>query len=136
MGRDRYGLWVEFSLGAAAQRMRWIGPGRFQMGSPDEEEGRFNDEGPQHEVTLTKGYWLADAPVTQALWQEVMSGNPSNFNDPMRPVERVSWDNAMQFLKRINQMIPALDFVLPTEAQWEYACRAGTDMPTYAGDGK
>jgi formylglycine-generating enzyme required for sulfatase activity len=136
MGRDRYGLWVEFSLGAATQRMRWVAPGRFRMGSPDKEEGRFSDEGPQHDVTLTKGYWVADAPVTQALWQEVMSGNPSRFTDPMRPVEQVSWDDAMLFLKRINQMIPVLDLVLPTEAQWEYACRAGRDMPTYARDGE
>jgi len=138
-GDDRQGVWVELTVGDATQRMRWIGPGRFLMGSPEDEqgrigesEGRFN-EGPRHEVRISWGFWLFDTPVTQALWEAVMSSNPSRFVDPKRPVERVSWDEAMAFIGRINAIIPDLDLVLPTEAQWEYACRAGTNTATYAG---
>ena len=133
MGRDACGLWVEFMLGEVSQRMRWIGPGRFKMGSPKNEPGRYDDEGPQHEVRLSSGYWLFDTPVTQALWTEVMGNNPSSFSgDAKRPVERVSWDDASEFLKRMNLAIPGLELVLPTEAQWEYACRAGTEGANYA----
>ena len=121
--------------------MRWIRPGRFLMGSPEDEpgrkgetyqDGRYN-EGPRHEVRLSRGYWLFDTPVTQALWVAVMGGNPSNFVDPKRPVEQVNWHDAVEFLARINARVPELNLVLPTEAQWEYACRAGTDTATYAG---
>lgn len=106
------------------------------MGSPDDEPGRFGDEGPQHEVILSSGFWLFDTPVTQALWAAVMGDNPSYFKDPKRPVETVSWDDAMQFNERVNLIVPGLDLVLPTEAQWEYACRAGTATPNYAGADK
>ena len=133
MGRDRFGLWVDFEFGDARQRMRWIGPGRILMGSPEDEPGRYDDEGPQHEVRLSQGYWLFDTPVIQALWLAVMGKNPSYFVDPKRPVEQVSWDDVQQFLERVNELVPGLDLVLPTEAQWEYACRAGTDTATYAG---
>ena len=140
-GEDRHGVWVDFSVGEVSQRMRWIGPGHFQMGSPESEPGRFGadeyegkyNEGPQHEVRIGAGYWLFDTPVTQAAWTAVMGDNPSRFKDPKRPVEQVSWDDAIQFLERINVLIPGLDLVLPTEAQWEYACRAGTETATYAG---
>jgi len=124
---------VLLTIGDVTQRMRWIGPGRFQMGSPGDEPGRFNGEGPQHEVRLSAGFWLFDTPVTQALWTEVMGDNPSYFKDPKRPVENVSWDDAVRFIEKINTDIPGLDLVLPTEAQWEYACRAGTNTATYAG---
>ncbi len=134
MGRDRYGLWAEFTLAEVTQRMRWIGPGRFRMGSLEDELGRFSSESPQHEVRLSKGYWLFDTPVTQALWTEVMGDNPSNFKDkPTYPVEEVTWNDVTRFLERINAQVPVLDLVLPTEAQWEYACRAGTETPNYAG---
>ncbi len=137
-GDDRYGVFVEFTLGEVTQRLRWIGPGRFKMGSPEDEperytEGKYN-EGPQHEVRISKGFWLFDTPVTQALWTEVMGDNPSRFKDnPEHPVEQVSWDDAMQFIERLNGIIPDLDLVLPTEAQWEYAARAGTTTPFWWG---
>ncbi len=132
-GDDRYGVFVEFTLGEVTQRLRWIGPGRFQMGSPEDEPGRWDREGPQHEVRISSGFWLFDTPVTQALWTAVMGDNPSRFKDPKRPVESLSWDDAMRFLEKINAAIPGLDLVLPTEAQWEYACRAGTNTATYVG---
>jgi formylglycine-generating enzyme required for sulfatase activity len=133
-GQDRYGVFVEFTLGEVTQRLRWIPPGRFRMGSPESGPGRFDWEGPQHQVTLTQGYWLFDTRCTQALWEEVMGDNPSRFRSPDRPVEGVSWDDVQRFLRRINERIPGLGLVLPTEAQWEYACRAGTETALYSGE--
>jgi formylglycine-generating enzyme required for sulfatase activity len=121
-------------VGEVEQRMRWIEPGTFVMGSPEGEAGRLEWEGPQHEVMLTEGYWLADTPCTQALWQEVMGGNPSRFRSPKRPVERVSWDDVQELFGKLNERVPGLEARLPTEAQWEYACRAGTTTATWAGD--
>jgi formylglycine-generating enzyme required for sulfatase activity len=104
------------------------------MGSPERESGRFRDEGPQHDVTIAKGFWLFDTPCTQALWEAVMGGNPSNFRSPDRPVENVSWNDAKQFIATLNEKIPGLCLSLPSEAQWECACRAGTEDMSYVGD--
>jgi formylglycine-generating enzyme required for sulfatase activity len=106
--------------------LRWIPPGRFLMGSPDEEVGRDSDEGPQHLVTLSRGFWLAGAPCTQAEWHAVMGTNPSGFKGNDLPVEQVSWRDCREFCKRIRLRFPGLEPRLPTEAEWEYACRAGT----------
>lgn len=133
-GADEYGRWASFEVGGTTQRMRWIGPGRFLMGSPENEPGRFDDEGPRHEVTLTEGFWLGETPCTQALWEVVMGENPSYFKSPGRPVERVSWDDCQWFFKRLNKSLPDLGVGLPTEAQWEYACRAGTEVATWLGE--
>ena len=143
-GQDRYGIFVEFTLQEITQRLRWIPPGRFWMGSPveetrglaknDDERKWFEREHPSHLVTLTEGYWLADAPCTQALWETVMGNNPSRFQSPARPVEQVSWNDAQDFLRQLNGRIPDLDLSLPSEAQWEYACRAGTETAIYTGD--
>ena len=113
------------------QRWRWVPPGSFVMGSPPDEPGRFKDEGPEHWVTLTRGYWIADTPCTQAFWEAVMGENPSHFRDPLRPVEQVSWDDVQVFLGRLNERVPGLQATLPTEAQWEYACRAGSQTALY-----
>jgi formylglycine-generating enzyme required for sulfatase activity len=133
-GQDRYGVFVEFTLQEVTQRLRWIPPGRFWMGSPEDEPGRYDSEGPRHQVTLTEGFWLSDMPCTQALWQAVMEKNPSRFQSPTRPVENVSWNDVQDFLARINSRIPGLDLTLPSEAQWEHACRAGTETAIYTGD--
>ncbi|MEO5372602.1 MAG: formylglycine-generating enzyme family protein, partial [Magnetococcus sp. DMHC-1] len=115
------------------QRLRRIPPGRFLMGSPEDEPGRFPDEGPQHEVTIAKGFWLFDTPCTQALWQAVMGENPSRFKSPDRPVEQVSFEDVQKFLEQINRKVPGLDLILPSEAWWEYACRAGTTTALCTG---
>ncbi len=133
-GRDRYGLWADAELEGVAVRFRWIPPGRFLMGSPTSEAGRYKEEGPQHEVTLTEGRWLADAPCTQALWEAVMGSNPSYFVSPDRPVEQVSWDDCQEFLQKLNERVPVLKARLPSEAEWEQACRAGTQTATWLGD--
>jgi formylglycine-generating enzyme required for sulfatase activity len=132
---DTFGPWVTFRVGAVEQRLRWIPPGRFWMGSPETEEGRY-DEGPRHEVQLTRGFWLFDTPCTQALWQAVMGTNPSQFQGETRPVEQVSWEDCQTFIGALNAQLPGLDVRLPTEAQWEYACRAGTDTARYHDDVK
>jgi len=126
--------------------MIWVEPGTFMMGSPETEEGRGTDE-TQHEVTLTKGFYLGKYEVTQAQYEAVMAGNtqgleptPSMFeNNPNRPVERVLWDDVQVFLERLNEQeagnLPAgWAYTLPTEAEWEYACRAGTTTVYNWGD--
>ena len=112
-----------------------IQAGRFQMGSPESEEGRGNNE-TQHWVTLTRDYWLGAYEVTQAQYKAVMKDNPSNFKGDDRPVEEVTWDQAKEFCDRLNAM-PSLKrpdgykFSLPTEAQWEYAARGGNRSKGY-----
>ena len=133
VGRDRFGLWVTFRFREVEQRLRWIPPGQFMMGSPETEVGRYDRE-TQHPVTLTRGFWLFDTPVTQRLWEAVMGNNPSKFKSPDRPVETVSWEESITFIDTLNNRMPGLALGLPTEAQWEYACRAGTTTATYAGD--
>jgi formylglycine-generating enzyme required for sulfatase activity len=135
IGRDRCGIFAEFELstwhGTATQTLRWIEPGTFLMGSPDDEPERSEDEGPQHEVTISQGFWLADTACTQALWLAVMGGeNPSRFqNDLSQPVEQVSWHQVQTFLQRLQTLLPDCQVDLPSEAEWEYACRAGTESP-------
>lgn len=133
-GQDRFGVFMGFAVGKVVQRLRWISPGTFLMGSPEGEAGRWDDEGPQHDVRLTRGFWLADTPCTQALWEAVMGNNPSRFQSSDRPVEMVSWRDCQKFLAALNRRVPGLGARLPSEAEWEYACRAGTTTATWAGD--
>ncbi len=106
------------------------------MGSPPEEAGQIAtaNEGPQLSMQIRGGFWLFDTPCTQELWEAVMEETPSHFHSPTRPVVLVSWDNVQAFLKRLNGQLEGLELSLPSEAQWEYACRAGTKSATYAGD--
>ncbi|MCX4240129.1 formylglycine-generating enzyme family protein [Paraliomyxa miuraensis] len=134
-GEDDHGVFMGFTVGGVEQRLRWVGPGTFWMGSPEGELGRMDDEGPRHSVGLTGGFWIADIPVTQALWMAVMGKNPSHFEGyDTRPVENVSWDDCQAFCEELNRRIPGLGARLPSEAEWEHACRAGTTTATYAGD--
>jgi formylglycine-generating enzyme required for sulfatase activity len=136
LGWDRYGLWAEMDVPDVRYVMRWIPPGRFLQGSPSEESGRFEKEN-QREVTLTRGFWLGDAPVTQGFWTAVMGENPSRFRTDDRPVENVSAEDCESFLKKLRTGLfrgRGFSGAFPTEAQWEYACRAGATTATYAGD--
>jgi formylglycine-generating enzyme required for sulfatase activity len=116
--------------------MCWIPPGEFLMGSPEDEPFREDNER-QHLVTITQGFWLGKYPVTQAQWEAVMGSNPSHFRGSNLPVESVSWNDVSQpkgFLERVNLHAGASGiFLLPTEAQWEYACRAGTTTALNSG---
>ena len=135
-GDDPFGLWVELAFAGVVQRFRWMEPGEFMMGSPRDEAGRDDDEGPQHRVRLSQGFWLADSVCTQALWLAVTGHNPSHFKgQPDLPVEQVSRNDVQGFLSRVQGSLPAgVQAALPTEAQWEYACRAGTTGPFSFGD--
>jgi formylglycine-generating enzyme required for sulfatase activity len=133
-GEDRYGHWAAFAVKGVEQRMRWILPGRFWMGSPPDEEGRWDDEGPRHEVELTRGFWLGEVPCTQALWKAVMGSNPSLFRGAERPVEQVSWEDCQRFLAALERQRSGLGLRLPTESEWEYGARAGTSSARYQSD--
>ena len=112
--------------------------GCFQMGSPESEDDRSGDEGPRHKVCLD-GFWMGKFEVTQAQWETVMGDNPSDFTGADRPVEQVSWHDAQAFLKQLNASVEthgraSLQFRLPSEAEWEYAARAGTTTPFFFGE--
>ena len=113
-----------------------IPAGEFLMGSPDSDKDADADEKPQHKVRITRPFYLGKYLVTQEQWEAVMRNNPSHFKGPKNPVEKVSWDDCQQFLDKLNkrQGNPADKFVLPTEAQWEYACRAGSTTRYCFGD--
>ena len=123
--------------GGQGLEMIWVNPGTFTMGSPESELKRFNDE-TQHQVTLTQGYWLGKYEVTQALYEEVMGVNPAVPKGLTLPVVYVDWDDSVEFLQKLTQrerqsgrLPEGFEYKLPTEAQWEYACRAGT-MTAYS----
>ncbi len=130
-GHDEFGNWASLQIQAQTQTLRYLPPGSFLMGSPPDEPGRDANEGPQHPVTLTEGLWLADTACTQGLWLAVMGDNPSYFTGDLElPVEQVSWEDVQAFLAKLQAHLPpGVQAVLPTEAQWEYACRAGTTTP-------
>ena len=118
--------------GGAEMEMIYCAPGSFMMGSPEDEEDRDDDE-TQHKVTLTKGFWLGKYPVTQSQWESAMGDNPSWYEGDDNPVNFVSWDDCKEFIKKINSRF---NFTarFPTEAEWEYACRAGEEG-AYSGTG-
>ena len=113
-----------------------IPAGSFMMGSPPDERGRQADEGPQHRVTISKPFYMQTTEVTQGQWQTVMGSNPSKFKQcgANCPVENVSWNDAWEFIRRLNQREGANKYRLPSGAEWEYACRAGTSTPFYFGE--
>ncbi|NEO56112.1 MAG: SUMF1/EgtB/PvdO family nonheme iron enzyme [Okeania sp. SIO3B5] len=108
-----------------------IPAGRFLMGSPETEVKRRYSESPQHYVEVPE-FFMGKYPVTQAQWEAVMGYNPSYFKDANRPVESVSWDDATEYCQKISQKT-GKKYSLPSESQWEYACRAGTNTPFYFG---
>ena len=112
--------------------MMAIPGGSFVMGSPNTEAGRDNDEGPQRTVNLAP-FFMGKYEVTQEQWQAVMGNNPSHFKGAKLPVEQVSWNDAVQFCQKLSQKT-GKNYRLPSEAEWEYACRAGTITPFYLGE--
>ena len=154
-------LFVLLAMGAYGQQpeiknitslpvsMVYINGGTFLMGSPAGEQGRSTNEGPQHQVTVSS-FYIGKYPVTQEQYQEVMKTNPSDFKGANLPVERVSWLDAIEYCNKLSLkegLTPvytikgsnitwdrsANGYRLPTEAEWEYACRAGTETPFYSG---
>ena len=117
---------------------RWINPGTFQMGSTPGTDPDRSEEEVQHRVTLTRGFWILDHELTQREYKIVMRSNPSYHQGDLQPVENVSWDEAVEFCRKLTEMdrqkglISATEeYRLPTEAEWEYAARAGTTGARY-----
>jgi formylglycine-generating enzyme required for sulfatase activity len=118
---------------AIGMKFVWIAPGTFLMGSPKEEKEREDDE-IQHKVTFNRGIYMAIHPVTQEEWIATMGTNPSRHTGEKNlPVEWVSWDDCQQFIKKLRNKDNKL-YRLPTEAEWEYCCRAGTTTPFHFGE--
>jgi formylglycine-generating enzyme len=124
-----------FWTNSIGMKFAWIPAGTFLMGGPENEERgeAYRGDEIQHKVTLTKGFCLAIYPVTQATWRAVMGNNPSDHQGDDLPVELVSWDDCQDFLGRLSNRDGG-SYQLPTEAEWEYACRAGTTTPFFFGD--
>jgi uncharacterized protein (TIGR02996 family) len=120
-----------FFVNSIGMRLAAIPPGIFRMGSADKERGHDWDE-TQHTVTLTYPFFLGVFPVTQREWQAVMGSNPASFPGDDRPVERVSWHDCADFCTKLSRQEGRV-YRLPTEAEWEYACRAGTTSPYFTG---
>ena len=151
---DYLGVPVEKEIelpGGTTMALRLVPPGEFTMGSSDEEQLRYieaskqidgfedhrvHQEGPQHRVRITRPFYLGTFEVTQRQWQGAMGTNPSNHKDPSHPVTHVTWDESQSFLATLNETFEKHDLhaALPTEAQWEYACRAGSSSFWYFGD--
>ena len=129
---------VTLTINGVEYAFRWCPPGTFTMG-----EGES-----QHRVDLSQGFWMLETEVTQTMWESVMGNNPSNFKGANLPVEMVSWDDCQEFIAKLNAELKSggrqspggialgegYKFSLPAEAQWEYACRAGTTTAYHCGD--
>ncbi|MBI5722744.1 MAG: formylglycine-generating enzyme family protein [Planctomycetes bacterium] len=114
-------------------KLALIPPGEFLMGSPKTEEGRGDNEGPQHEVIISRSFYMGVFEVTQEQYEAIIGKNPSNFRNPKNPVEQVTWADAVEFCKKLSQKT-GKTVRLPTEAEWEYACRAGSKTRFFFGD--
>lgn len=135
-GFDEYGLWQCFQVKGVKHKMRYIPPGEFWMGSPEDEPNRESKE-TLHHVTLKEGFWLGETTVTQELWLAVMGSNPSEFtapNNELLPVDSVSWNDCQDFMRKLKGINSLFNLTFPTEIQWEYSCRAGTTRPLNIDD--
>lgn len=113
-----------------------IPAGAFMMGSPADETGRDADEGPYHQVTINRPFYMQTTEVTQGQWKRVMGNNPSHFSScgDECPVEQVSWEDVQGFIKKLNSLEGTDKYRLPTEAQWEHAARGGTTTRFHTGN--
>ena len=132
-GRDEFGTWASLDYDGVEYRLRWIAPGEFMMGAPADEGSKLGDE-TLHKVRLTRGYWIGETPVTNAFWSSVMQTTPSVHTKDDFPVHRVSWNDVQSFVETLGEDVPDFRGSLPSEAQWEFACRAGTPGARYDED--
>ncbi|AKB31227.1 serine/threonine kinase [Methanosarcina siciliae HI350] len=109
-------------------------PGEFYMGSPSEEQGRSDSESPAHKVTIKTSFYMGKFQVTQKQWKNIMGNSPSHFRGEALPVEMVSWNDVQEFVEKLNAAENTYKYRLPSEAEWEYASRAGTQTRYSFGD--
>ncbi|MFW5845699.1 MAG: formylglycine-generating enzyme family protein, partial [Planctomycetota bacterium] len=136
-GRDDFGRWAEVAVGESVLRLRYIPPGRVRLGSPDNEVGRDADERPVT-MQVASAFWLAETECTQAQWRAITGAAPAwGRGDADLPVERIDWRRARSAAERLSALVPGLSARLPSELEWEYACRAGQEgpHPRLGGDG-
>ena len=133
--RNRAGETRSLDLGnGVSLTLVYIPGGTFWMGSKDDDPEAYDDEKPRHQVTLP-AFWMGETPVTQGQYQAVMGSNPSRFQGDLdRPVEMVSWNDADRFCQELSRKLSQEIISLPSESQWEYACRGGTDTRYFFGD--
>ena len=143
-GTDRFGEGSAagerktLTAGGVEYAFRWCPAGTFTMGSPEKESDREDDE-QRHPVKLTRGFWLLESEVTQGMWDNVMGSTsgrttPNLGEGPEYPIYTVDWNEAVEFCAKLSEL-SGESITLPTEAQWEYACRAGSDKPS-SGSGE
>jgi len=125
---------IETSINSKDMEFVLIQPGEFDMGSPANETGRFDDEERIHHVTISEAFYLGKYEVTQKQWHEVMEDSPSYYKGDDLPVENVSWDDVQEFIEKLNEKEGTNKYRLPSEAEWEYAARAGTTTRYSFGD--
>ncbi len=125
-GTDHHGRWLELNVRGVPLRLRPIPAGRFVMGSLATDPAYRPDE-QAVEVTLSHAFWMGESEVTQAQYFALTGARPSGFHGDQLPVENITWQESLAFTKRLNAFLPGLQARLPTEAEWEYACRAGND---------
>jgi formylglycine-generating enzyme required for sulfatase activity len=134
----RLGVPVEKSIdlgGGVNLELALIPAGWFEMGSPEDEAGRSLTDAPLHHVRISRPFYMGRYEVTQEVWKQVMGSNPSYCRNPRHPVEQVFWADCQDFLARLNTLVKdGGGFRLPTEAEWEWACRAGTRTRFSFGD--
>ena len=131
-GSDRYGSWADLTIGTVTQRFRLCPAGAVLIGSPPSESGRGNDE-TAHRAIIAQPYWLADTECTQGLWRTVMGKNPSSVAGDELPVDQVSFQRVQEFLRTATEKSPGVQLRLPSEIEWEAACRAGSRGPYTGG---
>ena len=133
-GEDAYGHWADLRVGTVVQRLRWMKPGTFTCGSPPTDPNQVGIDNPSR-VTLSRGFWLADSECTQDLWLTMMGSNPARHNTSLQlPVEQVAKSAILAFSRALEKRCPGITVRLPSRAEWEYACRAGTTTKYWCGD--
>ena len=123
-----------FTSSSTGMEFVLIPPGEFDMGSSSEEQDRSDSESPVHKVTIKNPFYMGKSSVTQRQWKKIMGNNPSHFKGEDQPVEMVSWNEVQEFVKKLNTAENTDKYRLPSEAEWEYACRAGTQTRYSFGD--
>jgi hypothetical protein len=131
-GSDRHGRWADLVIGTATIHFRLLPASAVTIGSPEHEPGRNYDE-TQHRATIANAYWVSDTECTQLLWRTIMSNNPSSTQDDDLPVDQVSYQHVQSFISRLRASRPDAPVRLPSEVEWEAACRAGTLGPYTGG---